>query len=72
MARALKLKATYMAVSVYELGTRKPSLLIVPGYARLAGVSTDVLTDDKLDWRSEVAVIHFEISRTMSSNSFHS
>ena len=36
------------AISGYELGTREPSLLILLEYARLAGVSTDVLIDDKL------------------------
>ena len=34
------------AVSGYELGTREPSLIILLKYARLAGVSTDVLIDD--------------------------
>ena len=48
MAKALKIKTTYTAVSGYELGTREPSLLVVLRYARLAGVSTDVLIDDKL------------------------
>ena len=32
----------------YELGTRQPDLLVLLRYARLAGVSTDVLIDDKL------------------------
>jgi transcriptional regulator with XRE-family HTH domain len=49
MAKALKLKATYTAVSGYELGTREPSLIVVLRYARLAGISTDVLLDDKLN-----------------------
>ena len=49
MAKALRLTATYTAVSGYELGTREPSLLVVLKYARLAGISTDVLIDDKLD-----------------------
>jgi transcriptional regulator with XRE-family HTH domain len=37
------------AVSGYELGTREPPLPILLAYARLAGISTDVLIDDDLD-----------------------
>lgn len=36
------------SISGYELGTREPTLPILLKYARLAGVSTDVLIDDKL------------------------
>jgi len=36
------------SVSGYENGTREPPLPILLKYARLAGVSTDVLIDDKL------------------------
>jgi transcriptional regulator with XRE-family HTH domain len=36
-------------ISRYETGQREPSLLILLEYARLAGVSTDVLIDDKLN-----------------------
>ncbi len=36
-------------ISGYERGTREPTLLIVLKYARLVGVSTDVLIDDDLD-----------------------
>jgi transcriptional regulator with XRE-family HTH domain len=49
MARALELKVHYSAVSNYELGTREPDMLIVLRYARLAGVSTDILLDDQLN-----------------------
>lgn len=48
MARLLDLEVAYTAVSGYELGTRQPDLLVLLQYARLAGVSTDVLIDDKL------------------------
>ena len=48
MARLLKLEISYTAVSAYELGTREPDLLTLLEYARVAGVSTDVLIDDKL------------------------
>jgi transcriptional regulator with XRE-family HTH domain len=36
-------------VSRFEQGKREPSLLLLLEYARMAGVSTDVLIDDKLD-----------------------
>ena len=36
------------SISGYELGTREPSLPILLKYARLAGVSTDLLIDDNL------------------------
>ena len=36
-------------ISGFELGTREPSLIVLLRYARLAGVSTDALIDDKLD-----------------------
>ena len=49
MAKLLKLKISYTAVSAYELGTREPDLLTLLQYARLAGVAVDALIDDKLD-----------------------
>lgn len=36
-------------ISQYELGTREPPLGVLLAYARVAGVSTDVLIDDDLD-----------------------
>jgi transcriptional regulator with XRE-family HTH domain len=36
-------------VSKFELGEREPSLLVLLRYARLAGVSIDVLADDDLN-----------------------
>lgn len=36
-------------ISGMERGEREPPLLLLLAYARLAGVSTDVLIDDKLD-----------------------
>lgn len=36
-------------ISGFETGTREPSLPILLRYARVAGVSTDVLIDDDLD-----------------------
>ena len=49
MSKALGLKVDYSAVSQYELGSREPPLPVLLKYARLVGVSTDVLIDDKLD-----------------------
>ena len=48
MARALELKVHYSAVSNFELGTREPDLLIVLRYARLAGVSMEMIVDDQM------------------------
>ena len=36
------------AISGYELGTREPTLPVLLRYARLVGVSTDILIDDEL------------------------
>jgi transcriptional regulator with XRE-family HTH domain len=40
---------TYHRISNYELGTGEPPLEMLLQYARVAGVSTDVLIDDNLD-----------------------
>ncbi len=47
MAKALGLNVHYSAVSNYELGTREPDLLTILKYAELAGISTDILIDDR-------------------------
>jgi transcriptional regulator with XRE-family HTH domain len=39
----------YHRISNYELGTGEPPLPVLLAYARLSGVSTDVLIDDELD-----------------------
>ena len=49
MCKALDLQVDYSAVSNYELGTREPPLPVLLKYARLAGISTDLLIDDGLD-----------------------
>jgi len=36
-------------ISGYERGEREPPLPVLLKYARLAGISTDLLLDDKLD-----------------------
>lgn len=48
MAKLLKLEVAYTVVSGYERGKQEPDLIILLRYAKLAGVSTDVLIDDKL------------------------
>ena len=37
------------SISGYELGTREPPLPVLLKYARLAGISTDLLIDDGID-----------------------
>ena len=51
MLRRLELheKLTRTTVSAYEVGTSEPSLPVLLKYARLVGISTDVLIDDGLD-----------------------
>ena len=39
----------FKQISTYELGKREPPLPILLRYAQAAGVSTDVLIDDRLD-----------------------
>lgn len=48
MARLLELKIAYTVISGYERGKNEPDLIVLLKYARLAGVSTDLLIDDKL------------------------
>jgi transcriptional regulator with XRE-family HTH domain len=40
---------SYKKISDYERGEREPSLITLLQYARAAGVSADVLIDDRLD-----------------------
>lgn len=47
MAKRVDLKER-AAISGYELGTREPPLPVLLRYARLVGISTDVLIDDRL------------------------
>ena len=42
-------RIAYHRISNYELGTGEPPLPVLLAYARLAGVSTDVLIDDERD-----------------------
>lgn len=49
MAKRLNLRGAYTAISGYERGAREPELPILLAYARLVGISTDILIDDKLN-----------------------
>jgi transcriptional regulator with XRE-family HTH domain len=52
MVKALNYKASALypaQISQFESGRREPPLMLLLAYARLAGVSTDVLIDDKQD-----------------------
>jgi transcriptional regulator with XRE-family HTH domain len=40
---------SYHRISNYELGTGEPPLPVLLAYAKLAGISTDVLIDDERD-----------------------
>jgi transcriptional regulator with XRE-family HTH domain len=51
IVKALNYKDTPLRasqVSQYEQGQREPTMMLVLAYARLAGISTDVLIDDKM------------------------
>jgi transcriptional regulator with XRE-family HTH domain len=45
--RASPLRASQ--ISTFEQGQREPPAMLLLAYARLVGISTDVLIDDKLD-----------------------
>lgn len=49
MCKALELTVDYSAISNYELGTREPPLPVLLKYARLAGITTDLLIDDEME-----------------------
>ena len=52
LIKRLKVKGERLypsGISLYEQRKREPSLPVLLSYARLAGISTDVLIDDKLD-----------------------
>jgi transcriptional regulator with XRE-family HTH domain len=49
LIRQLGLKLTQNRISDYELGKGEPPLPLILRYARLAGISTDMLIDDELD-----------------------
>ena len=47
MCKALNLKVAYTVVSGFERGKQEPDLIVLLRYGQLAGVSMDVLADDK-------------------------
>ena len=50
MVKALKYKESPLRpaqISQFESGRREPPLMVLLAYARLAGISTDVLIDDR-------------------------
>lgn len=52
IVKALNYKASPLRpaqISQFETGRREPPLMLLLAYARLAGISTDVLIDDKQD-----------------------
>ncbi|MDQ1611417.1 MAG: Helix-turn-helix domain [Pyrinomonadaceae bacterium] len=49
MLNRLGFDVHYSRISEYELGKNEPPLPILLRYARLAGVSLDVLADDEMD-----------------------
>jgi hypothetical protein len=58
MARRLETKRSPVYpthISEFERGLRELSLLVLLRYARIAGVSTDVLIDDKLNLPAKLA-----------------
>ncbi|HEX8561145.1 MAG TPA: helix-turn-helix transcriptional regulator [Pyrinomonadaceae bacterium] len=47
-------RIAYHRISNYELGTGEPPLPVLLAYAEAAGVSTDVLIDDRRDLPAEL------------------
>lgn len=56
LIKALGTDLIQSRISDYEIGKGEPSLPVLLKYARLAGVSTDVLIDDELDLPSKLPV----------------
>ena len=52
MVKALTYKASPLRpaqISQFETGRREPPLMLLLAYARLAGISTDMLIDDRVN-----------------------
>ncbi len=60
-------------ISGMERGEREPSLFLLLAYARLAGISTDMLIDDNLDLPKKLPAISTNIGyrRNQSSKKKH-
>jgi transcriptional regulator with XRE-family HTH domain len=56
LIRRLDVDLTQNRISEYETGKGEPPLPILLKYARLVGVSTDVLIDDELDLPDKLPV----------------
>lgn len=48
---------TRQEISSFELGTREPPLPVILRYARVAGISTDILLDDQLEVPKKLPII---------------
>lgn len=49
VGKRLELKVGYERISEWEKGTHEPNLFVLLRYARLAGISTDILIDDEVE-----------------------
>lgn len=49
MARLIGLGMSSARISEYEVGKREPNLMVILGYAKAAGISTDKLIDDSVE-----------------------
>jgi transcriptional regulator with XRE-family HTH domain len=47
---------SYHRISNYELGTGEPPLPVLLAYAKMAGISTDVLIDDERDLPAKLKI----------------
>ncbi len=56
LIRMLEIDLTQNRISEYETGKGEPPLPVLLRYARLAGISTDVLIDDELDLPAKLPV----------------
>ncbi len=54
LIKRLEIDLTQNRISEYETGKGEPPLPVLLRYARLAGISTDVLIDDELDLPSKL------------------
>ena len=49
LAHRIDPEMNYTRISEFETGRRQPPILVLLSYARLAGISTDALIDDRVD-----------------------
>ena len=70
MANRLRLdkKITRADISKYERGTREPSLLTLLRYARVVGVSLDILVDDEVDLSQSNCLTEFLKENNLGQN----